>query len=82
MYKLIHLLCMQQFHTISHNHIVDMKRMETCMHNKCMGLYGNLAPNIACQQNNEKCPKKISLCTTGLVHAKSPARHTCQAHAG
>ena len=42
--------------------IVDLKRMETCMHNECMGLYGSLTPNIACQQNNEKCPLKKSAC--------------------
>ena len=31
----------------------------------------------------EKRPiKEFSLCTTRLVHAESPARHTCQASVG
>ena len=40
----IHLICMP----LCNNFIlfltnsVNMKRVETCMHNKCMGLYGNL----------------------------------------
>ena len=47
------------------------------------GLYGNLTPNITCQQKKEKRPiKEFSLCTTRLVHAESPARHTCQASVG
>ena len=32
---------MQQFHTFSHKEF-NMKRVETCMHNKCVGLYGTV----------------------------------------
>ena len=40
-YSPIHLLCMQQFHTISHK-ITDPKGVKTRMHNTYMGLYTNL----------------------------------------
>ena len=32
---------MQQFYTFSHKEF-NMKRVETCMHNKCVGLYGTV----------------------------------------
>ena len=48
------------------------------------GLYGNLTPNITCQQKKKNVQLKNSACVLlyRLVHAESPARHTCQASVG